>query len=215
MSDTIGDRSPAAAADMLVVACPTDASLNRVPRAKLDRNPNCGRCHNPLFQGKAVELNAANFNSHALKSDVPIVIDFWAEWCGPCRMMTPNFEMAVPRLEPRVARQTRHRGGTRDCPALRHSRHSEHGHDQKGAGGRSHVGRDADVGDCRLGRTGTPRGLRGCRASATVASAIASSLFRPNWEKAVWVSTAAAAELQLALFTRDHVLPSARTMCGT
>ena len=102
MSNTNGDRPPAEAAEMLVVACPTDASLNLVPRAKLDRNPKCGRCHNPLFQGKAVELNAANFDSQALKSDLPIVSDFWAEWCGPCRMMTPNFEMAAPRLEPRV-----------------------------------------------------------------------------------------------------------------
>lgn len=102
MTDTFSDRPPEAAAEMLIVACPTDASLNRVPRAKLDLNPKCGRCRNPLFQGRAVDLNAANFDAYALKSDLPVVIDFWAEWCGPCRIMTPNFEAAAQRLEPRV-----------------------------------------------------------------------------------------------------------------
>ncbi|WP_321164422.1 thioredoxin TrxC [Altererythrobacter sp. Root672] len=102
MSDTSGSRPPPDAAGMLVVACPVDASLNRVPRAKLDRHPRCGRCLALLFEGKAVVLNAANFETHALKSDLPLVIDFWAEWCGPCRMMTPSFEAAARQLEPRV-----------------------------------------------------------------------------------------------------------------
>lgn len=92
----------AESAEMLIVACPTDASLNRVPRAKLDRSPKCGTCHNPLFQGTPVVLSAANFESHTRKSDLPVVIDLWAAWCGPCRMMTPSFEAAAPLLEPRV-----------------------------------------------------------------------------------------------------------------
>lgn len=84
------------------IVCPHCQAINRVPAARLAQSPGCGKCHRPLFMAHPVELTAASFATHVARNDIPLLVDFWASWCGPCRMMAPQFEQAARLLEPQV-----------------------------------------------------------------------------------------------------------------
>lgn len=88
--------------DTVHVVCPHCQTINRVPAAKLAGQPNCGRCQRPLFTGEPMELTTATFERHAKRNDIFLLVDFWAPWCGPCRMMAPQFQQAARLLEPKV-----------------------------------------------------------------------------------------------------------------
>lgn len=87
--------------DLVHIACPACATRNRLPRERLGGG-RCGRCQAPLFARQPITLNAANFDAHAVHSDLPLLVDFWSEWCGPCKMMAPVFAQAAAELEPEM-----------------------------------------------------------------------------------------------------------------
>ena len=84
------------------LVCPHCSALNRLPDNRPALEASCGKCHKQLFSGHALAVSQAAFDRLLQKNDTPLVVDFWAAWCGPCKMMAPAFEQAAQQIEPRA-----------------------------------------------------------------------------------------------------------------